>query len=271
MFVVLQVLRCGNRPKAPTNERKAMQNVLPRDMFTIGSFEGGVKCNGHVQLPKRTTKKDRKGCKKEKIETVLKNRLITSPKPRTPVLKLPKVNVKTKNQVIKSVDVEEINVTIDAVVNKPNVNEDDVPTPKEQSYNNLFPTLPLPAPAEKQVVENHLPAVPEVSPKKTVAKKRKTKDKVDKPGSSVNKKIEKIDPLFVNDKNQLSCNVITIPPKRKYAKLTNWQKDCGTRHETLQRILKECEKEAKLREDLYPLGMFIFSILLILLLLFLKM
>lgn len=260
------IARCGNRLRI--NERKAMQNVLPRDMFTMGSFEGGVKCNGHVQLPKRTTKKDRKGCKKEKIETVLKNRLITPTKPRAPVLKLPKVNnVKTNknHQVSKSVvEVDEINVTsVDpAAVSKPNIEDDVVAMPIEQqrSYNNSFPALPVEKPVDKQT-ENRLSDVPEASQKKTPAKKRKAKDKAEKPGSSANRKPEKNDPLFANDKNQLSCNVITIPPKRKYAKLTNWQKDCGTRHETLQRILKECEKEAKLREDLYSFGMLIFNIL----------
>lgn len=228
-----------------------MQNVFSRDMFSMGPFDGGVKCNGHVQLPGRTTKKDRKGCKKEKIETVLKNRLITSPKAKIPVLKLPKISVKTKNQVSKPVELEENNMTVsDPVVNKSNV-KDDVTMFKDLLYNNTCST-PSPGNIPEQV-EDRLPTIIESPPKKTTAKKRK-KNKAEKVGSGANKKPDKIDPLSVNDKNQLSCNVITIPPKRKYAKLTNWQKDCGTRHETLQRILKECEKEAKLREDLYPLG-----------------
>lgn len=228
-----------------------MQNVFSRDMFSMGPFDGGVKCNGHVQLPGRTTKKDRKGCKKEKIETVLKNRLITSPKAKSPMLKLPKINIKTKNQIIKPVEIEENNVTISPVVNKPNVKED-ILTFKELVYNNTSPAPPPVIVPEK--VEDCLSIATESSTKKPTAKKR-TKSKAEKIGSSVNKKPDKIDPSCVNDKNQLSCNVITIPPKRKYAKLTNWQKDCGTRHETLQRILKECDKESKLREDLYPLGM----------------
>lgn len=226
-----------------------MQNVFTRDMFSMGSFDGGVKCNGHVQLSGRTTKKDRKGCKKEKIETVLKNRLITASKSKTSILKLPKINVKTKNQVIKPVELEEKFMTVDPVVNKPNL-KDDIITLKEFLYN-TSPALP---PADVPVqVEDRLPTVTELSQKKPPAKKR-NKNKAEKIGSGVNKKPDKIDPSCVNDKNQLSCNVITIPPKRKYAKLTNWQKDCGTRHETLQRILKEYEKEAKLREDLYSLG-----------------
>lgn len=221
-------------------------------MFSMGSFDGGVKCNGHVQLPGRTTKKDRKGCKKEKIETVLKNRLISSPKAKTPVPKLPKNNTKPKHQVIKPVEVEENNAIVNSVpvVNRLNV-KDDVTMMTELQSNNTSPTPPpvsIPEGAEER-----LSITTESSPKKTPAKKR-SKNKVEKIGTSVCKKPEKIDPSSVYDKNQLSCNVITIPPKRKYAKMTNWQKDCGTRHETLQRIQRECEKEAKLREDLYPLG-----------------
>lgn len=235
-----------------------MQNVFSRDMFSMGSFDGGVKCNGHVQLPGRTTKKDRKGCKKEKIETVLKNRLIASPRPKVPVLKLPKISIKTKNSVIKTIEPEENNVvTVDTLVNKSNI-KPDILVSQELLPNNSCPTLP-PAKIPEQV-EDRLSTVIEPTPKKTTAKKR-NKNKADKIGPGVNKKHDKIDPLCVNDKDQLSCSVITIPPKRNYAKLTNWQKDCGTRHETLQRILKECEKEVKLREDLYPLGEFIILVL----------
>ncbi|KAF0771559.1 INO80 complex subunit D-like, partial [Aphis craccivora] len=231
-----------------------MQNVFSRDMFSMGTFDGGVKCNGHVQLPGRTSKKDRKGCKKEKIETVLKNRFITPSKVRPPVIKLPKINVKTKNQVIKPVEVVKNNSsTVDPVVNRPNPNiKDDVLKFKELLCNTTSPTPP-PVDVPEQV-KDCLPTVLESSPKKTKAKKR-SKNKAEKSVSSGNKKPDKIDPLNVNDKNQLSCNIITIPPKRKYAKLSNWQKDCGTRHETLQRILREFEKEAKLRENLYPLDL----------------
>lgn len=239
-----------------------MQNVFSRDMFSMGPFDSGVKCNGHTQLPGRTTKKDRKGCKKEKIETVLKNRLIATPKPKVPVLKLPKVNVKTKNHVIKPVELEENNPSINSAVNKPNI-KGDVLVFKEPVHNYTLPTLPPPDNIPEQV-KDRLFTVIEPLPKKTTAKK-KNKNKAEKTGgSSVNKKPDKLDPLCVNDKDQLSCSVITIPPKKNYAKLTNWQKDCGTRHETLQRILKECEKEAKLREDLYSFGKFITSINIIL-------
>lgn len=219
----------------------------------MGTFDGGVKCNGHVQLPGRTSKKDRKGCKKEKIETVLKNRFITPSKVRPPVIKLPKINVKTKNQVIKPVEIVKNNSTaVDPVVNRPNPNfKDDVPKFKELLCNTTSPTPP-PVDVPEQV-KDRLSTVIESSPKKTKPKKP-SKNKADKSVSSGNKKADKIDPLNVNDKNQLSCNIITIPPKRKYAKLSNWQKDCGTRHETLQRILREFEKEANLRENLYPLG-----------------
>lgn len=224
-------------------------------MFSMGPFDGGVKCNGHAQLPGRATKKDRKGCKKEKIETVLKNRLIAAPKPKVPpVLKLPKNSVKTKNHVVKPVEPEENNPAIDSAVNKPNIKAD-VSVFKEPVHNYTLPTLPPPDNVPEKV-EDRLFTVIESLPKKTTAKK-KNKNKAEKTGSSVNKKPDKLDPLCVNDKDQLSCSVITIPPKKNYAKLTNWQKDCGTRHETLQRILKECEKEAKLREDLYPFGEFI--------------
>jgi len=227
-----------------------MQNVFSRDMFSMGTFDGGVKCNGHVQLSGRTSKKDRKGCKKEKIETVLKNRFITPAKVRQPVLKLPKINVKTKNQVIKPVVPVKNNTAVDPVANRPNL-KDDVIKFKELLYNTTSPTPPPVDIPEK--VDDRLSTVFESSPKKTKAKKR-NKIKADKSVSSGNKKPDKIDPLNENDKNQLSCSIITIPPKRNHAKLSNWQKDCGTRHETLQRILKECEKEAKLRRNLYPLG-----------------
>jgi len=210
---------------------KAMQNVFSRDMFSMGPFDGGVKCNGHVQLPGRTTKKDRKGCKKEKIETVLKNRLITSPKSKVAVLKLPKINIKTKSQVIKPVELEE-NIIVDPEENKPNLKAD--VTFNEVLLNNTTPTLPVEVP---EPVEERLSVVIEPLPKKTTVKKR-NKNKAEKTSLSGNKKPDKIDPSCVNDKNQLSCNIITIPPKRNHAKLTNWQKDCGTRHETLQRILK---------------------------------
>lgn len=219
----------------------------------MGPFDGGVKCNGHVQMPGRTSKKDRKGCKKEKIETVLKNRLITPTKPKAPVLKLPKINLKTKNPVIKPVEIEGNNKTVDSVFNKLNIKAD-VITIKELLYKpptHKSPSLPpveVPEQAEDRLstaIEPHL--------KKPTAKKR-NKNKAEKTGPSVSKKPDKIDPSCIDIKNQLSCNIISIPPKRNYAKLTNWQKDCGTRHETLQRILKEYEKEAKLREDLYPLG-----------------
>lgn len=221
-------------------------------MFSMGPFDG-VKCNGHVQLSGRTTKKDRKGCKKEKIETVLKNRFITPTKVRPNVLKLPKINVKTKSQVIKPVELVKKNTSVDPVLKKPNV-KDEVLMFKELLYNTASPTPPPTVDVPEQV-ENRLSTITELSPKKSKAKKR-NKIKSEKSVSSGSKKPDKIlqDPLNVNDKNQLSCNIITIPPKRKHAKLTNWQKDCGTRHETLQRILKECEKEAKLRENLYPLG-----------------
>lgn len=219
----------------------------------MGPFDGGVKCNGHVQLPGRTTKKDRKGCKKEKIETVLKNRLITSSKAKTPVSKIPKISIKNKNQVIKSAEIEDNNMTVDPIVNKLNL-KDDVTMFKDILCNNTSPTL-FPVDVFEQV-ENRLSAVTESLPKKPTAKKR-NKSKAEKNGSGINKRPDKIDPSCINDKNQLSCNVITIPPKRKYAKLTNWRKDCGTRHETLQRILKKCEKEAKLRDDLYSLGILI--------------
>lgn len=220
-----------------------MQNVFSRDMFSMGSFDGGVKCNGHVQLPGRSTKKDRKGCKKEKIETVLKNRLISSPKAKTQLPKLPKNSFKAK--VIKLIELEENKLSADLVANKQN----------DEVFKELHTkTSPSPPPIDvSEQVEDRLTNLTDSSPKKTPAKKKK-KNKAEKIGTSVYKKPDKIDPSSVNDKNQLSCNVITIPPKRKYAKLTNWQKDCGTRHETLQRILKECEKEAKLREDVYPLG-----------------
>lgn len=220
-------------------------------MFSMGPFDGGVKCNGHVQLPGRTTKKDRKGCKKEKIETVLKNRLITSTKAKPPLLKSSKMHLKTKNQVIRQIMSEtEENMFLDSIVSKPNLQED-VKMFKELVYSN---TSPIPPPIDvPEQVEDRLPTVTEVTPKKITAKKR-NKNKAERNGLSLNKQLDKIDPSCVNDKNQLSCNVITISPKRKYAKLTNWQKDCGTRHETLQRILKEFEKEAKLREDLYPFG-----------------
>lgn len=219
-------------------------------MFSMGPFDGGVKCNGHVQLPGRTTKKDRKGCKKEKIETVLKNRVITSPKSKTPLLKSSKMNLKTKNQVIRQIISEsEENLSLDPMVNKPN-HKEDLKLFKEFVYSNSTSPTPPPIDVPEQA-EDRLPTVAEVTPKKTTAKKR-NKNKPEK--NDLNKNPDKIDPSCVNDKNQLSCNVITIPPKRKYAKLTNWQKDCGTRHETLQRILKEFEKEAKLREDLYPFG-----------------
>lgn len=221
-------------------------------MFSMGPFDGGVKCNGHVQLPGRTTKKDRKGCKKEKIETVLKNRLITSPKAnKTPLIKSSKMNLKTKNQVIRQIISEsEENMSLDSVVDKQN-HKEDVKIFKELVYSS---TSPIPPPIDVQEkVEDRLSTVTEVTPKKITAKKR-NKNKAEKNDLNLNKKPDKIDPSCVNDKNQLSCNVITIPPKRKYAKLTNWQKDCGTRHETLQRIVKEFEKEAKLREDLYHFG-----------------
>jgi len=226
----------------------------------MGPFDGGVKCNGHVQLPGRTTKKDRKGCKKEKIETVLKNRLITSPKAKTSVVKLPKINIKAKNYLLKpieSIELEENNMTIEPVVNKPNL-KDDILKFKDLLYTS--PALP-PTDVPTEQFEDRLSIVTESPPpKKSIAKKR-SKNKVEKIGSDIFHKPDKIDPSSVNDKNQLSCRVITIPPKRKYAKLTNWQKDCGTRHETLQRILKECEKEVKLREDLYPLGKSLFLLL----------
>lgn len=228
-----------------------MQNVFSRDMFSMGTFDGGVKCNGHVQLSGRSSKKDRKGCKKEKIETVLKNRFITPAKVRQPVLKLPKINVKTKNQVIKPVESVKNNSAIDPVVNRPNI-KDDVLKFKELLYKTTSPTPPSVEVPEK--VDDRLSTVFESSPKKTKAKKR-NKIKAEKSVSGGNKKPDKIDPLIENDKNQLSCSIITIPPKRNHAKLSNWQKDCGTRHETLQRILKECEKEAKLRENLYPLDL----------------
>lgn len=228
-----------------------MQNVFSRDMFSMGPFDGGVKCNGHVQLPGRTSKKDRKGCKKEKIETVLKNRLITSPKAKTSVVKLPKINVKSKAhfaKCIQTTELEESNTTVEPVVNKPNLKDDII------KFKELLYTSPILLPTDVQErIEDRLSTMTESPPKKSAAKKR-SKKKAEKIASGLCKKPDKIDPSSVNDKNQLSCNVITIPPKRKYAKLTNWQKDCGTRHETLQRILKECEKEAKLREDLYPLG-----------------
>lgn len=227
-----------------------MQNVFSRDMFSMGTFDGGVKCNGHVKLSGRTSKKDRKGCKKEKIETVLKNRFITPAKVKQPVLKLPKINVKTKNQAIKPVESVKNNTAVDPVVNRLNI-KDDVLKFKETLYNTTSPTPPPVDVSEK--VDDRLSTVFEPSPKKTKAKKR-NKNKPEKNVSGGNKKPDKIDPLNENEKNQLSCSVITIPPKRNHAKLSNWQKDCGTRHETLQRILKEYEKEAKLRENLYPLG-----------------
>ncbi|XP_050421337.1 INO80 complex subunit D-like [Adelges cooleyi] len=223
-----------------------MQNVFARDMFSMGSFDGSVKCNGHVQLPGRTTKKDRKGCKKEKIETVLKNRLLSSPKSKT-LNKVPKNNVKTKSAV-NQVDSDENSCAMNLVVKKQNANE------------TVFPIMDLghysrpPTPPPIVVPESIEDRLTESSPKKTPAKK-KNKSKSEKVCLNVCKKTDKVDPSCINDKNQLSCNVITIPPKRKYAKMTNWQKDCGTRHETLQRIQKECEKEAKLREDLYPLDL----------------
>lgn len=230
-------------------------------MFSMGPFDGGVKCNGHVQLPGRTTKKDRKGCKKEKIETVLKNRLITPSKAKTPVVKLTKINVKNKaahiSKPVDCVESGENNVTVEPVTNKANK-----PNPKDENivqFKDLLCTSPVPPPPiTPEHVEDILAATTQSPPKKTTAKK-KNKNKAEKVGTGVNKKPETIDPSSVNNKNQLSCNVITIPPKRKYAKLTNWQKDCGTRHETLQRILKECEKETKLREDLYPFGEFLFQ------------
>lgn len=216
----------------------------------MGTFDGGVKCNGHVQLSGRTSKKDRKGCKKEKIETVLKNRFITPAKVRQPVLKLPKVNVKTKNQVTKPAVSVKNSTAVDPVANRLNL-KDDVLKFKELLYNTTSPTPP-PVDVPKKV-DDRLSIVLESSPKKAKPKTR-SKIKAEKSVSGGNKKPDKIDPLNENDKNQLSCSVITIPPKRNHAKLSNWQKDCGTRHETLQRILKEYEKEAKLRENLYPLG-----------------
>jgi len=230
-----------------------MQNVFSRDMFSMGTYDGGVKCNGHVQLSGRTTKKDRKGCKKEKIETVLKNRFITPAKVRPPVLKLPKINVKTKNQVIKPVEIVKNNTAVDPVVSRPNL-KDDVSKFKELLCNTTSSTPPVDVPEQ---VADRLSTIFESSPKKTKAKKR-NKNKAEKSVSGGNKKPDKIDPLNLNEKDQLSCSIITIPPKRKHTKLSNWQKDCGTRHETLQRILKECEKESKLRENLYPLGKSIF-------------
>lgn len=216
----------------------------------MGTFDGGVKCNGHVQLSGRTSKKDRKGCKKEKIETVLKNRFITPAKVKQPVLKLPKVNVKTKNQVTKPAVSVKNNTAVDPVANRLNL-KDDVLKFKELLYNTTSPTTPPVDVPEK--VDDRLSTVLESSLKKAKPKTR-SKIKAEKSVSGGNKKPDKINPLNENDKNQLSCSVITIPPKRNHAKLSNWQKYCGTRHETLQRILKEYEKEAKLRENLYSLG-----------------
>ncbi|XP_050545963.1 INO80 complex subunit D-like isoform X2 [Daktulosphaira vitifoliae] len=221
-----------------------MQNVFARDMFSMGSFDGSVKCNGHVQLSGRTSKKDRKGCKKEKIETVLKNRLISSPKSKNTLPKVPKITLKTKN-LVKTIEFDD-NSAVDQVMKKQNVKESSI-------YNDLFLYNTPPTPPSFNVPETIEDRLAEQSQKKIPVKKR-NKSKNEKIGSNVCKKSEKFDPC-INDKNQLSCNVITIPPKRKYAKMTNWQKDCGTHHETLQRIQKECVKEAKLREDLYPLDL----------------
>lgn len=236
-----------------------MQNVFSRDMFSMGSFDGGgVKCNGHGQLSGgRTTKKDRKGCKKEKIETVLKNRLIATPKPKVPVLKLSKIGLKNKNA--KLFDPEEKSPAVGlAAVDKPSIVKAEVPTTfKETARNDTLPTVLPPVADVPEQVEDRLCTVIESLLKKTKPKKKK-KSKPEKNSSSVNKKSDKLDTLCVSDADQLSCSVITVPPKKNYAKLTNWQKDCGTRHETLQRILKECEKEARLREDLYTFGELIY-------------
>lgn len=53
-----------------------MQNVSFKDMYNLGLHQN--KYNGHLSHSSRASKKDRKGCKKGKIESILKNRMVNA-------------------------------------------------------------------------------------------------------------------------------------------------------------------------------------------------
>ncbi|KAG8296305.1 INO80 complex subunit D [Homalodisca vitripennis] len=56
-----------------------MQDALSQDMFNLGGISSS-RCNGHIPVSSagKAPKRDRKGCKKGKIEAIMKNNLVSS-------------------------------------------------------------------------------------------------------------------------------------------------------------------------------------------------